>query len=377
MHDDQLREQFDRWAQPLHAAQPPPVPVLRRRTRRRIAGRTAFSGVLVAGVAVAAFALSGLPRAGNATTPDVVTAPTAPPRYAVSLAHAFGGQGAEVLDMTTGKITGRVTTPVARSDFEWVAAAADDRTFVLADQSQALVYRFYLLHLAANGKPGRLALLKVPPLHSSQIYGMALTADATKLAVVWQNNPTGPLRDRISVTTLASGATRTWTSTQGAAVTVSWAGNHTLAFEWQDNVRPARSGVRELNTASVGSNLLDSRLVLPASTKTATLNSPGNPLITQDGSTVFVTMAAGASGTETAIARFSVRTGRLEAVLTPTPASQSQWYCGILWTDTSGRHVLFQCGTTQASIDAGRYTRIHLPELIPAPEVGFANVFAW
>ena len=377
MHDDQLRERFDRWAQPIHATQPPPVPVLRRRARRRIIGRATISGVLVAGVAVAAFALSGLPRVGNAVPPDVVTAPTAPPRYAVTLSHTFGDQAAEVLDMETGKITGRVTTPVANSDLEWVAAAADDRTFVLADQSQGLVYRFYLLHLAANGKPGRLTLLSVPPLHGSQIYGMALTADASKLAVAWRNNPTSPLRSHISVTTLATGATRTWTSAQGIALTLSWAGDRTLAFDWVDTAREGRSGVRVLDTAAAGSNPLSSRLVIPVTTRKGPLWGPGNPLITPDGSTLFVTMTNGLSGTETVLVSFSARTGTLKAVLTPTAASQSQWYCGILWTDSRGKHVLFQCGTVQASIDAGRYTRIHLPRLIPAPQVGWANVFAW
>jgi hypothetical protein len=351
--------------------------VLRRRTRRRIAGRTTVSGVLVAGVAAAAFALSGLPRVGNATTPPAVTAPTAPPRYAVTLAHTVGGQAAQVLDMSTGRITGRVTTPVAHSDFEWVAAAADDRTFVLADQSQALVYRFYLLHLAANGTPGRLTLLSVPPLHGSQIYGMALTADASKLAMAWRNNPTGPLRSHISVTTLASGATRTWTSAQGVALTLSWAGDRTLAFDWVDTAHEGRSGVRVLDTATPGSNPLSSRLVIPETTRKGALWGPSNPLITPDGSTLFVTMASGLSGTKTVLVSFSARTGMLKTVLTPTSASQSQWYCGILWTDARGRYVLFQCGTTQASINAGRYTRIHLPELIPAPEVGWANVFAW
>jgi hypothetical protein len=280
--------------------------------------------------------------------------------------------------MNTGKITGRVATPVARSDFEWVAAAPDDRTFVLADQSQALVYRFYLLHVAANGKPGRLALLKVPPLHGSQIYGMALTADASKLAVAWQNNPTGPVRSRISVTTLASGATHTWTSVQGSALAVSWAGDRMLAFDWQDITRQARSGVRLLDTAAAGTNPLSSRLLIPASYRTATLSAPGNPLITQDGSTLFVTMAAGTGGTKTVVVSFSVRTGRLAAVLTPVaPPSQSQWYCGILWTDPRARHVLAQCGTAQVSVENGRSTRIHLHQLIPASPVGWSNNFAW
>jgi hypothetical protein len=370
MHDDQIREQFTRWAQPLRAAQPPALPVLRRRARRR---RAAISGLAVMG-AVAAIALAGSLRVGHA--PSEPTTPPGVPRYAVALEHSTGGQPASVLDMVTGKVLARVATPIARSDFEWVAAASDNRTFVLADQSQALVIRFYLLRLAASGKPDRLTRLDVSPLHGSQIYGMAVTSDASKIAVAWQNNPIGPVSSHISVTTLATGATRTWTSAQGSAGTVSWAGDRTLAFDWQDIDHQARSGLRLLDTAAAGTNPLASRLIIPASIRTATLSSPGNPLITQDGSTLFAAMASGASGTKTALVSFSVRTGKLQAVLT-TPSGQSQWYCGILWTDPHGRHLLIQCGTAQASIEGNRYSRIHLPRLIPASLIGFANTFAW
>src|SRR4029077_8414381 len=126
------------------------------------------------------------------------------------------------------------------SDFQWVAAAADPRTFVLAVQPRAAALRFYLLHLAPNGKPGQLAPLDVPPLRDAQIYGMALTADASELAVAWLTGPLGPVSGHISVTTLATGATRTWTSAHGYPSTVSWAGDRTLAFGWQDTTDQAR-----------------------------------------------------------------------------------------------------------------------------------------
>jgi len=375
MHDNDLGEQFTRWAQPLRAAQPPALPVIRRRARRHTA-RTAVSGLAVIG-AVAGIALSGFPRASQVPSAAAI-AGGGPPPYAVVLEHSTGGQAASVVDMGTGKVLGRVATPVARSDFEWVAAAADDRTFVLADQSQTLVIRFYLLHLAASGKPGRLTQLDVPPLRDEQIYGMAVTADASKLAVAWQNNPTGPVSSHIGVTTLATGVTHTWTSTSGAALSLSWAGDSALAFDWQDTARDARSGVRLLDTAAGGTNPLASRLLIPASTRTSTLSSPGDPLIADDGSTLFVNMAAGVSGNETAIVRFSARTGKLQAVLIqPASSGQGQWYCGVLWTDPHGRHLLTQCGASQASIEGNHRTGIHLHQLIPASPVGVANTFAW
>lgn len=95
------------------------------------------------------------------------------------------GGVADVVDMFTGKGLGRVAPPVAGTAFDWVAAAGDDHTFVLVDASPT-ASRFYLLRLAADGKPGPLTQLDVPALHRDQIYGMALTADASKLALAWQ-----------------------------------------------------------------------------------------------------------------------------------------------------------------------------------------------
>jgi hypothetical protein len=373
MRDDQLREHFDQWAQPLRTAAPPALPVIRQRARKRTAGLTAVSGLAAAGAA-AAVALSGFPWAGAAPS-GMTAAPGVPPRYAVTLAHDIGGRPASVLDMTTGKVVGKVATPVTNSDFEWVAASGDGRTFVLADESQALVYRFYLLHLAADGKPGRLTQLNVPPLHASQVYGMALTADASRLAVAWQPNPVGPVSSHVSVTTLATGVTRTWTSAQGGALDVSWAGDRTVAFDWQDTGQQARSGVRLLDTAAPGNDLLNSRLLISAGTRTGTLSSPGNALITQDGSTVFATMGA---DDKDAVVSFAAGSGKLKAVLTPAvPAGPSPAYCGILWADPHGRHVILQCNTVQASVEDGRSTPIRLHQLIPAPATGFANTFAW
>lgn len=377
MHDDPLREQFTRWAQPLQAARPPALPVLHRRVRRRIAGRAAVAGLAVV-AAVAVIAVSGFPRAGHAPA----QAPTlgGVPRYLVALERFGSGQGA-VLDPVTGKVLATVPTPTPRSDFQWVAAAADDRTFVLAEQPRAAALRFYLLHLAANGTHGELARLDVPPLHDAQIYGMALTADASKLAVAWLHGPARPFSGNISVTTLASGATHTWTSAHGDATTVSWAGDRTLAFGWQDNTDNARSGVRLLDTADAGTNPLASRLIIPASFRAGGLVALTNPLITQDGSTVFATMASDTinpvtgSGTKSAVVRFSGRTGKLEAVLTRPTRSAS--FCGVLWTDPHGRHLLTQCGATQASIEGGRRIPIHLHRLIPASPIGYANTFAW
>jgi hypothetical protein len=36
-----------------------------------------------------------------------------------------------------------------------------------------------------------------------------------------------------------------------------------------------------------------------------------------------------------------------------------------------------ETGTTQASVEGGHYTPIHLHQLIPASQIGEASTFAW
>jgi hypothetical protein len=98
-------------------------------------------------------------------------------------------------------------------------------------------------------------------------------------------------------------------------------------------------------------------------------------VITLNGSTV---LAGRSTNATTDFVTYSAVTGKLQAVLTPAiPTPETSWYCGILWADPNGRHLIIQCGTTQASIEGGRYTRIHLHQLIPASQIGNADTFAW
>lgn len=309
---------------------------------------------------------------GGVEPPVTVTAP-----YAVVLGTRAGQPPVVVLDMRTGKAVASVSLPARNSVAWWVAAAGDDRTFVIAGSAgsaTAQVTRFYLLRLASDGRPGRLRLLPVPALRDDQIYGMAVTADASKLAIVWQHTPNGGPPSHLEVASLITGATRTWTSSAGAAQNLSWAGAHILAFSWQDSAR-ARSGIRLLDTAKPGSSPLASRLLIRASIRFEGLSSPANPLIAQDGSALFAMMTV---GSQSVLVEFSVRTGKLIAALTPSagPAASPPLYCGVLWADRTGQHLLFQCGATQGSISGTQFSRITLPR-IRQSVVGFANTFAW
>jgi hypothetical protein len=53
----------------------------------------------------------------------------------------------------------------------------------------------------------------------------------------------------------------------------------------------------------------------------------------------------------------------------------SEYSCGVIWTDASGRYVLFSCGFTSGRADDATFTPIRVQ---PAPYVPFPDsVFAW
>jgi hypothetical protein len=383
MRDEELREAFAAWNRPLREdTVTPPVSVIVRRARRRtmrIAGSSlAVIGVVGAAVAIALASAAGSaghghkqpqPPVGKARPEGVrLTEPYAvllqvPPRSPV------------VVNMRTGKTLGRVRLPGQRPTVWWAAAAADDRTFVLAVSSGAQRDQFYLLRLGHNGEPRKPTLLRVTLPAETQIYGMALTADGTKLAIAWQNPPVGPELMRLEVFSLVTGATRTWSSAEGGAVNVSWDGDHLLAFDWQDIVGQAHSGVRLLDTSAPGTNPLASRLLIPYSTGYAGLGLPSNPVVTPNGRAIFILMGA-PGGLSAAIVKFSASTGKPLAVITKPESMNGTQHCGILEADRTGQ-VIAQCGTIQVSIDGNKVTRIKLPLVIRASMLGFANTFAW
>ena len=369
MQDDQIRKEFSTWARELRSTAPPPLALLRRRARRRTAGRAMIAGVAAAAAAVAFIAL---PRPGApAAQPGLVHG--APP-FAVVLAQ--DGRQVSVLDMATGTERGQRNAP-GGGRFSWIAAAGDDRTFVLIDQTGNSINRFYLLRLNGAGHPARLSALPIPPLHTFEVFGLAVSADGGELAVAWQNAPGIRPSNGMEIASLATGARHASSWPSSAAFTLSWGGNRMLAFDWQSPTGQPRSGIRVLDTGRYGANPRRSRLVVPQTVQASQL-SPGNPLISQDGTVLFASLATGPHGTQTVIARFSARSGRLQAVLTkPGGAGPAAHYCGVLWASPDGHHLLTQCGSAQGSVTGDHYTPIRLPRLFPASPVGSANTFAW
>jgi hypothetical protein len=291
-------------------------------------------------------------------------APGAAP-YFVTLAIQHADEPALVTDAITGKVLAVVHPPVRGTRFTGAAAAGDDHTFVLGAQERpnAPAVGLYELRLGPAGHPSALVLLPVPAIGYGDPF--AVSADGRKLAIATATAKT------VTVVSLATGAVALWKAASGQATDLSWAGNRFLAFQWSDGSRSpraarARSGVRLLDTAAPGGNLLASRLIIHQAGRTHLGKFTGLAftLISADGSTLFATMLRGGpSNPKAEVVEFSAHTGQALAVVMPAQdeSGMGSW-CGVLWTDPSGTHATAACGE-QGRIDNGHFTttNVHVP----------------
>jgi hypothetical protein len=186
-----------------------------------LAAAAAVVAVIALSVAVTRGLSSGAP-AGAAAGPLGV------PPYYVALADSGGRPGAVavVRRTATGLPVAQVAPPGRGNRFTMVAAGLDDRTFVLASgsppkaafgSSQAAgssrawrqppgTMAFYLLRFDPALRHTQLTRLHVP-LVTETVSGLALSPNGKKLAVA----TTRPGRMNITVSTLATGTSRTWT----------------------------------------------------------------------------------------------------------------------------------------------------------------------
>jgi hypothetical protein len=290
-----------------------PPPAHRSRSRRWLAPAAAAAAVIA--VVAGSLAISGAfdRHAGPRTATDSPAAaagqagPGGVPRYFVALtgrAVADQGQRAEVVATATGTVLGSVTAPGPSTVFTDVAAAADDRTFVLAERpglpagqgSSAKLFgagpaRLYELVLHSSGQPGTLTALPVPPV-SGSISGLALSPDGSKLAMSLIAG-----RSEIKVLNLATGAVRTWTLPDPGwvgwdkpdAQSLSWENdNRTLLFEQQTYVGQGQNmevGARLLDTAAPGGNLEAASRLVPIPSQVL-MGLSAAMLITGDGTKI-------------------------------------------------------------------------------------------
>src|SRR5262245_3034720 len=341
-----MRSMTRPWAAGPGAAAPPaladPEVVIRqararqRRRRRRSAAVVAASLAASGAVYLAVGGPSG-PKPGHrrpagttGAVPSVNAAAFARvPRFFVALTgKTLPGQGqqAVVAATATGAVLGRVTPPRPHCVFTWVAAAGDDRTFVLAVQhavpavgwpahfSGAGPARFYRLVLGRSGRPGPLTALPAPPV-TEDINGFALSPDGSKLAVtvlpprhLRQGRPPPPRGSRLRVFTLATGAERDWMlpgigwigDTKPSAQSLSWAGDdRTLLVQERLGQGGPIAELRLLDTARPGGSLpaASQRVPIPSAeisghAEKRPLGLGGPLLITGDG-----TKIVGATGT--------------------------------------------------------------------------------
>ena len=383
----------------------------RRLARRRYATAVAAAVLLVAAVAVPAVVLHARDHAAptpTAPSPSPSPSPTPSlrppstllagqlpaPDADVSAAPYYvtintDGSMAEVYDAATGFNLGGVSAPDEIVDgvryttfFSRIAAAGDDRTFVLCaientnSESAQPVWMFEM-RLGSDGRPGPLRPLRTPSVqmgtvgHYFQGIGsIAITADGSELAVVTDRiyaDNNGP--PDIAVISLVTGQVRRWTTrTPVYAESLSWAGDHTLAY--------LCDGVCVLDTAARGTTL-PAHPLIPWKTEYAGLGSFEGPVLSPDGSSIYVSMSSGPG--YQALVRFSTATGKPMQVVIP-PQQNDGGECSVLWSDPSGRHMTAECswGLLNGTIDDGAF---HATATLSPPDVGIAegggDLVAW
>jgi hypothetical protein len=380
VHDDELRTQLAELVRPVAGAPVPDIKLIRRRARRRGARRAAAAAAVTAVLAAGVVALvTSLPGPGTVIKPAVSGRPPASSQpwylagplpaadaapsvapFIVTIAFQLSAPPALVLDAFTGRQLGLVNSPEPGDGFQGVQAAGDDRTFVLASAGSTSV-RFYELRLRSDGAVSFLRQVFMLP-GGGGVPAFAVSPDASRIAYA--------TADGITVVSVGTGATSSWTAAGGSATDLSFSGDQELAFVWHSLT--GKGGVRILDVAAPAfhGNLLASRLIIPVPDRTTLgdFSSVSNTLLTADGSRLFGTVVTGETASPPAevpaspraeVVEFDARTGLAMAVVTP-PAGESGLgsSCLALWADPAGAQLTAQCGGGShgtGTIDNGRF----------------------
>jgi hypothetical protein len=406
--EDLLREELKRVTDEVRPEQLRPLrmPVHRPRWHLRLLPIAAASAVVA--VAVVAVLLARTvpgPRLTGIPTPSA----GAFPRYYLTFTYVSTSRmpqepEAVIRDSATGQIIGTAGVPTD-DPYVAVTAAPDDRSFIIgayepdpaSPVTQYQVYRLFRLPLSADGKPGHLTELPVyPPARYGGATGIALSPDGKLLALSLIYGPSVSIARpvaMIEVINLVTGKTRTWTArTQGSHYYIpgppSWAdGDRMIAFTWQRGINPtttstAMEGVRLLDTAESGGNLMDSTWILPSRAVDGTIQSA---LITPDGRDILVAISRNIPSsrrdgtTVMQIVEVQTASGKPVRVLRTQTArygykARNQYFGGgdsQVWSlDPTGRYALVTCPQLGwldiAGPEPGRFTPLPGPAALPA-----------
>ena len=421
--ENQLREELKRAAERVQPEllRPLQVPTRRPSWRPRLlplAAAAAVIAVITAGALVAGLPAAHQPAAAQPTAHQPTAAQPAPvgpvpaslPRFYVTTSSAPGSRGiqAVVRASASGQVTGTVSVPSA-IPVEWadsggtfVTAAANDRSFIIGVQGgqgptkPGLDLRLFRFAISAAGRPGHLTELAADPVQDQTTEGIALSPDGKLLAVslMDEDSPADPVA-AIHVLDLATGTFRTWTAPAHSVYIPgppSWAdGSRVIAFTWlnstQSGLMAAPRGIRLLDTAAPGDNLMAGTVIVPRGVVAA--GSLVSAMIAPDGRDVIVVTwrdLTPQASTHTVVVQFaelSASTGRLVRVLRTetgrydfTHVIAVEASLGVLSLSSQGRYALVQ-GTQFGWLDVGgpdpgRFT------LLPAVPAGqYVNFAAW
>jgi len=408
-----LREELQHEAQKVQPEllRPLQVPTRRPSWRPRLLPFTAAAAVIAvitAGALVAGLTAAHKPAAHQPAVSG--SAPASLPRFYVTTSSGPGGRGiqAVVRASASGQVTGTVPVPSA-VPVEWAAsggtfvtAAADDRSFIIGVQGgQAptkigLDLRLFRFAISDAGKPGHLTELAPAPMSNETTEGIALSPDGKLLAVSLMSNSGGNSSPTIQVLNLATGATRTWTApTRNYPYLIgppSWAdGSRVIAFSWlnadQSGLMSAPRGIRLLDIAAPGDNLLAGTVIVPRGVVAA--GSLVSALITPDGRDVIVVTwrdLTPHAKTHTVVVQFAelqASTGRLVRLLRTERARYDQVSIvtvedslGVLSLEPQGRYALVQ-GVKFGRLDVGGPDLGRFTPLPAVPAGQYVNFAAW
>jgi len=397
---------------------PPGLPAPGRRARRWLTwGAPLAAAALVTALALILVMLrqAGGPRpapAVPASGSSTAAAPAAIPRYYVALAGMTSGNSpmkAVVGDDQTGRTVAEVT-PADGQNYYGVTAAADDRTFVVMNYTNATQETtWYLLRIApGTARPAQLTKLPMKPL-VAHVAGLALSPDGRELAVMWRTATTqANAVTYLAVYSMASGAMlHTWI-TKGDNINaigggangeaLAWVnGDQSISFNWTVYTRgtPPSSTrtVRRIDVTAPGGDLLASsrvavRLPPVATPAKTTFSNPCDQSVTASDGTVVcgtssytdVSFEEVCSAVPPAFVTYSGTTGKRLKVLYQWHGQCLEAQAMPVWTDSAGSHVIAFLGLslkgvkTSASDKFGLVTDGHfteLPKLVVGAGAGY------